>query len=121
MPSTKSLGDAAEAQALDHLQAQGLQLLGRNYRLPGRGAAELDLVMRERDGTVVFVEVRARRSQRFGGAGASIGLAKRQRLLRAAQHFVLRWPQCPPMRFDVVLIGPEGLEWVQGAFSGDAG
>lgn len=116
MPSTKALGDAAETQALNHLQAQGLHLLGRNYRLPGRGAAELDLVMRASDGTVVFVEVRARRSPRFGGAAASIGWAKRQRLVRAAQHFVLRWPQCPPMRFDVVLIGPEGLQWLQGAF-----
>jgi putative endonuclease len=45
----------------------------RNYRTPGRGGGEIDLVMREPDGTVVFVEVRSALQQRPGGAAASIG------------------------------------------------
>ena len=115
-PSPKARGDAAEDTALALLQAQGLRLLERNYRMPGRGAAEIDLVMQSRDGTVVFVEVRQRSRRDFGGAGASIGAAKRQRIVRAAQHYLLRWRRLPPLRFDVVLIEPEGPLWLPAAF-----
>jgi len=58
--TTKVRGDAAEALALAHLQSAGLRLLDTNYRTPGRGGGEIDLVMRDKDGTLVFVEVRAR-------------------------------------------------------------
>jgi len=114
--STKACGDAAENQALDHLQARGLRLLARNYRMPGRGAAEIDLVMQAHDGTVVFVEVRQRSSAGHGGAGASIGASKRQRIVRAAQHYLMRWRHCPPARFDVVLIDGAALQWLPAAF-----
>ena len=49
--STKQAGDAAEDRALAHLQGHGLRLVARNYRTPGRGGGEIDLVMREPDGT----------------------------------------------------------------------
>lgn len=114
--STKARGDAAEDEALACLQAHGLRLLARNYRMPGRGAAEIDLILQAPDGTVVFVEVRQRSSTRHGGAGASIGVAKRQRIVRAAQHYLLRWRSCPPMRFDVVLIEDAGPQWLPAAF-----
>jgi putative endonuclease len=114
--TTKARGDAAEDQALALLQAQGLRLLIRNYRMPGRGAAEIDLVMQAPDGTVVFVEVRQRSRIDHGGAGASIGAAKRARIVRAAQHYLMRWRRLPPVRFDVVLIEPTGPLWLQAAF-----
>ena len=114
--STKARGDAAEDEALAWLQAKGLRLLARNYRMPGRGAAELDLVMQAPDGTVVFVEVRQRSSASHGGAGASIGPAKRARIVRAAQHYLMRWRQLPPVRFDAVLIEAAGPVWLQAAF-----
>ena len=56
--TTKQKGDAAEDRALQHLQTQGLQLVQRNYRTPGRGGGEIDLIVRDADGTLVFVEVR---------------------------------------------------------------
>jgi len=114
--STKARGDAAEDAALDLLQARGLRLLVRNYRMPGRGGAEIDLIVQAPDGTVVFVEVRQRSSADYGGAGASIGAAKRSRILRAAQHYLMRWRRLPPVRFDVVLIEPDGPVWLQAAF-----
>ena len=117
--STKVRGDAAEDAALVLLQDQGLRLLGRNYRMPGRGAAEIDLIMQAGDGTVVFVEVRQRSRASHGGAGASICAAKRARIVRAAQHYLMRWRRLPPVRFDAVLIEAEGLVWLQAAF--DAG
>ncbi len=118
--STKARGDAAEGQALALLQGRGLRLLARNYRMPGRGAAEIDLIVQDADGTVVFVEVRQRSRTDHGGAGASIGAIKRARIVRAAQHYLLRWRSLPPVRFDVVLFDGEGAPvWLPAAF--DAG
>lgn len=116
--TTKSRGDAAEAAALAHLQAAGLALVARNYRTPGRGGGEIDLVMRERDGTLVFVEVRQRSGASHGGAGASITARKQQRIVFAARYFLARLGRVPPCRFDVVLV-QERIEWLRGAF--DAG
>lgn len=94
-------------------------LVERNYRVargPGGRGGEIDLVMREPDGTLVFVEVRARRSAEFGGAAASIGALKQQRLLFAARHYLARLPSAPPCRFDVVALDAGRLEWLRGAF-----
>lgn len=117
--SSKARGDAAEAVALAWLQARGLQAVARNYRVahgPSAHGGEIDLVMRERDGTLVFVEVRQRRSLGQGGAAASVGAAKRQRLVRAAQHYLLRFASPPPCRFDVLAIDGAEITWLQAAF-----
>ena len=119
---TKAAGDAAEARALACLQDRGLVLVRRNYRVargPGARGGEVDLILREPDGTLVFVEVRARRSGSHGGAAASVHGAKQRRIVFAAQHYLLDWPQPPPCRFDVVAIDGEHVEWLRGAF--DAG
>lgn len=117
--TTKARGDAAEDAALAHLQAAGLRLLGRRLKTPGRGGGEIDLLMCERDGTWVFVEVRQRSSAAFGGAAASIGATKRRRIVLAAQHLVARKHPQPACRFDVVLVEPAGLRWLRGAFTAD--
>ena len=114
--TTKQAGDAAEDRALTHLVASGLKLLARNYRTPGRGGGEIDLVMRAADGTVVFVEVRQRASRSFGGAAASVGHVKQRRILFAARHYLMRLAQQPPCRFDVVSVEAGEIEWLRGAF-----
>ena len=114
--TSKEAGDAAEAAALRHLQQAGLRLLTRNYRTPGRGGGEVDLIMREPDGTMVFVEVRARHDARHGGAAASIGFAKRRRIVFAARHYLMGFPQMPPCRFDVVLLDGAAVQWLRAAF-----
>jgi len=116
MESTKQLGDAAESAALRHLQAHGLRLLERNYRTPGRGGGEIDLIMRTPDGTLVFVEVRSRKSASHGGAGASVTALKQRRIVFAARHYLLRLRTPPPCRFDVVVLEPARIEWLQAAF-----
>lgn len=121
-PDTKALGDAAEDRALAHLRQQGLRLECRHYRValgPRRPGGEIDLVMRDRDGTLVFVEVRSRAGAAGGGAAASVSAAKRERLVRAARHYLLRLAVQPPCRFDVVAIDGGHLQWLRGAF--DAG
>ena len=118
----QAIGEAAEARALAHLQAQGLKLLARNYRVargPSARGGEIDLVMRAPDGTLVFVEVRARSVRAQGGAAASIGAGKRRRIVYAAQHYLLKFNTLPPCRFDVVAVDGEALQWLPAAF--DAG
>ena len=121
--TTKESGDAGEARALAHLLGQGLTLVERNYRVargPHARGGEVDLILRQRDGTLVFVEVRKRRNASFGGAAASVGATKRRSLVLAAQHFLNRFKVLPPCRFDVVTIDGEGdaerVEWLRGAF-----
>ena len=117
--STKARGDAAETRALAWLQARGLQLVERNYRVargPSARGGEIDLVMREPDGTLVFVEVRQRRSRGHGGAAASVTATKQRRLVHAAQHYLLRYAAPPPCRFDVLAVEGDAIEWLQAAF-----
>ena len=78
---------------------------------------EIDLIFR--DGKVlVFVEVRQRSRSDFGGAAASITARKRQRLILAARHYLLKHPDTD-CRFDCVLIDGNKLEWLRNAFSAD--
>ena len=121
--TTRAAGQAGEDRALAHLTAAGLALVERNYRTPGRGGGEIDLILRERDGTLVFVEVRKRASRAFGGAAASVGAVKQRRIVFAARHFLLRLGSEPACRFDVVLIqgardGAEvpDIQWLRAAF-----
>jgi putative endonuclease len=114
--TTKQRGDAAENRALRHLQAKGLQLVQRNYRTPGRGGGEIDLIMREVDDTLVFIEVRKRRSKDHGGALASVTFVKQQRIVFAAKHYLLKLRQVPPCRFDVVAVEGDDLQWFKAAF-----
>ncbi len=121
--TTKQQGDTAESMALARLLAAGYKLVETNYRTPGRGGGEIDLIMHAPDGTLVFVEVRQRSGQSHGGAGASIGTVKQQRIIFAARHYLMRFNSPPPCRFDVVLVqgtlaDPHSvqIDWLCGAF-----
>ena len=119
MLTTKAVGDAGEDRALQHLLRAGLRLVERNYRVaagPRARGAEVDLILRERDGTLVFVEVRKRAAASRGGAAATVSATKQRRLLLAAQHYLQRYAAPPPCRFDVVAIDGERLEWLRAAF-----
>lgn len=121
-PDTAASGRAAEDAALAHLERAGLRLVERNYRVaagPSRHAGEVDLILRERDGTLVFVEVRARADASAGGAAATVGARKQARLVFAAQHYLRRLSTPPPCRFDVVALDGGHLSWLKAAF--DAG
>jgi putative endonuclease len=107
-------GESAEALAGAYLQARGLVIAERNYRCR---FGEIDIVAR--DGRMlVFVEVRRRRSDAFGGPAESITAAKRRRLISAARHYLVHTRDASPCRFDAVLIRgePPRIEWVRDAF-----
>lgn len=119
MSPAQARGARAEERALAYLERQGLALVVRNYRCKG---GEIDLIMREADGTLVFVEVRQRASRAFGGAAASVTPAKQRRILLAAEHYLAAQAEpgaAPRCRLDVVALEPGRLEWIRDAF--DAG
>jgi len=115
----QAMGRQAEDRALAYLEHQGLRLVRRHYQVargPSRAAGEIDLIMRDRDGTLVFVEVRARTHTGYGGAAASVGPAKKRTLIWTAQHYLRQLVHWPPCRFDVVAITAEALTWLPAAF-----
>ena len=110
----RAAGQRAEELAADYLQGHGLQPVERNYTCR---LGEIDLILAD-GASLVFVEVRLRRNQAFGGAAASITATKRQRILRAARHYLSGKPE-RPCRFDVILLDAldlERIEWIKDAF-----
>jgi putative endonuclease len=107
-------GAPAESLAAAFLEQQGLSILERNYRCR---FGEIDLVAASGP-VLVFVEVRARASEDFGGAAASITGAKRRKLVAAARHYLASRRSERQCRFDVVLVRgrPERIEWLANAF-----
>lgn len=109
----KQEGARAEALAAAYLERQGLRVVDRNYRCR---QGEIDLVCRD-GATLVFVEVRLRRSAGFGGAAESITCRKQRRIVLAAQHYLAGLSTLPPCRFDAVLQNGSEIEWVRDAFT----
>jgi putative endonuclease len=107
-------GAPAEDLAASFLTRRGLRVLERNYRCR---MGEIDIVAASGD-TLVFVEVRARSSEAYGGAAASVTERKRRRIVAAARHYLARHGAERACRFDVVLVrGPERrIEWLTDAF-----
>ncbi len=104
-------GLAAEEQAARFLMMQGCRIVVRNWHCKN---GEIDLVVW--DGEVcVFVEVRMRSSEQFGGASASITASKQRKLLLSAQTYLQsKHSSEPECRFDAVLINGEGhIEWLK--------
>ena len=117
-PDRRQTGAAAELAARATLEAQGLRTLASNVNFR---FGELDLVMRDGD-TVVFVEVRYRRNDRFGGGAGSVDHKKRRRIVLAARAWLAgqRGLADAPCRFDVVTAQgepPLQCEWLRGAFT----
>lgn len=97
----KLLGAAGEEAAERFLRARGYRVLARNFSTP---LGELDLVCFH-EGTVVFVEVKARATDAAADPEANINPAKQRRLYRAARAWLAanRYPECA-YRFDAVSI-----------------
>lgn len=115
----RQIGAMAEDVAAAYLQAQGVQLLFRNYR---RRLGELDLVARQGD-VLLIVEVRTRSSAAYGGAAASVDGLKRRRIVRAAQQLLQQHKDLSKLRarFDVIVVcdlsaASPRVEWLRGAF-----
>ncbi|NDK38056.1 YraN family protein [Pseudoxanthomonas gei] len=126
MIDRRARGDRAETAALEYLLRAGLRQVASNANYRG---GELDLVMRDdsgRDGpSLVFVEVRYRKSAAFGGGAASVDAGKRRKLIHAAQSFLSEHRQYAntACRFDVIEADgdPDSprITWLRDAFRAD--
>ncbi len=97
----KGLGNRGEETAAAYLEQKGYAILERQYRTP---VGEIDLIAREGK-TLVFVEVKTRRSARYGQPSAAVGWEKQRRIIRGAMWYMMnrqRQREAPLCRFDVV-------------------
>jgi putative endonuclease len=115
----KRLGRLGETQALRFLKKRGYRILARNFTTR---QGEIDIIAEDR-GTIAFVEVKCRTSDRFGEPKESVNRRKQQRIVRAAQYYLRRQGAMPPpYRFDIVSIQLDAdynvkeIELLQAAF-----
>lgn len=109
-------GQALEQQAGRYLSARGLRLLTTNYHCR---AGEIDLIMQD-GSTLVFIEVRFRRSELRGSPVETVTPVKQRRLIRCARHYLMSHglQDAVPCRFDILGMGPgTRITWIQNAFS----
>ena len=108
----KAAGDLAEERAASFLASRGMRIVERNFRTR---FGEIDLIASDGP-TLVFVEVRMRSADRFGGSLESIDSRKRSRLVAAANGYLRRIGREPPCRFDVVTLDAGEPIWIRAAF-----
>ena len=116
---SQKIGFLAEQHARDYLITQGLHWIDSNYR---SRMGEIDLIMRDGE-HLVFVEVRARASNAFGGGMVSVTFSKKQKLIKTANLYLLanKLQDKLPIRFDVLSIDGASptITWVKDAFGAD--
>ena len=120
MSTTKALGDRGEAAAAQYLRKKGCELLASQWRCR---YGELDLVARDRDGTICFVEVKLRSGSLAGLPREAVDRWKRERLRSAAESYLSQHDLTDaPARFDVAEVYTDEqhrllrLEYLEDAF-----
>lgn len=117
-PGSRKSGTYWEKAAENFLRKQGLKLLQRNF---SSRFGEIDLIM-EDEKTVVFIEVKYRKSNRHGSGADAVTFHKQGRISRTAAWYLAKNPYRAESvcRFDVVSIDPkkgdQGIAWIRGAF-----
>ena len=121
--TTRQAGAHWEKTAESWLTEQGLSLLQRNF---SSRLGEIDLIMEDGE-TIVFIEVRYRKSGRYGDGAESITIHKQNRISRTAAWYLVKNPNRAEQfcRFDIISIGPrsnelkkkdQSIDWIQNAF-----
>lgn len=106
-------GEKSEQQACDFLLKQGLQLIEKNFHSQ---YGEIDLIMRDIE-TLVIVEVRFRKSNKYGGALESISRKKQSRIISTTQYYLSTHKVKSPIRFDVIAMSNNtDIHWIKNAF-----
>lgn len=117
-PAHLENGMLAEESACDFLEKEGLTLLQKNYRTP---FGEIDIIMQDKD-SLVFIEVRYRKSSNFGTPAETIGQHKQRKIRTSAAHFLQQHQKLSnfPCRFDIVARTGDPvdgtIDWIQNAF-----
>lgn len=109
-------GKAAEQLACDYLKKNGLKLIEKNFH---SRYGEIDLIMQHQN-TLVFIEVRYRKNQNYGGAKESVTPCKQKKIQKTALYYMQTKGHEFNARFDVIAMGGENknlnIEWIKNAF-----
>ncbi len=108
----KFIGDIGERQAAVYLMLHGYKIIKRNYRTR---QGEIDIIA-EKNGALVFVEVKKRKNDVFGGGSAAVNTVKQKRIIKAAQSFLAFYEKEVPCRFDVIEINANKITHIKNAF-----
>jgi putative endonuclease len=108
-PPHLQTGITGEALAAVHLRAEGFRIIEQNWRY---GRLEVDIIA-EKQGVLHFIEVKTRRSKRFGRPEEQVNGRKIEHLAEAASEYLYRHPQWQRIQFDVLAItlGVQGAEF----------
>lgn len=110
----KLLGRAGEVKAEEFLRSQGYEILERNFKTR---IGEIDLIA-EKDGTIVFVEVKTRSTEAFGTPAEAVGVNKRKKYALVASEYLVKHKKTDaPCRFDVIEIENDAINHITDAFS----
>ena len=108
----KYIGDIGERQACIYLRLHGYKIIEKNYRTR---FGEIDIIA-EKKGTLVFVEVKKRKNDLFGGGSAAVNAAKQKKIIKAAESFVALLKKETECRFDVIEINGNRITHIKNAF-----
>lgn len=114
--TTQEKGAWAENFACKYLKKMGLFFLEKNVLFGRKG--EIDLIFRDSAGTIIFVEVRYRSSDRYGGAISSVNWSKQEKIRNTAQYYLssVYGDAWPAVRFDVCVFEKNQIYWISDAF-----
>ena len=110
--NTVKSGNKGEDKAVRYLRLHGYKILDRNFRCRW---GEIDIIC-EKKGAIIFVEVKKRASDLFGGGAAAVGHAKRERIIKTAQTYLMNIDAEREVRFDVIEITDGRLNHIKNAF-----
>ncbi len=112
--NTATQGKLGENRAADFLQRAGYRILERNFYMRG---GEIDLIA-SFEKTLVFVEVKTRSYEAFGGPLSAVTPAKQRRIAQTAARYIQeKGLKFDSIRFDVLCVLPEKIEHIKNAFS----
>lgn len=115
MQNKRSLGTEKEELAVAYLKEQYAEILDRNFYFRG---GEIDLIAKDGE-YVCFIEVKYRKSDRFGTPEDAVTVSKQKKIIMGAKYYLYqkRYSQDTPCRFDVISISGQEIVWIKDAFA----
>lgn len=108
-------GNIAEDQATQYLKEKGYKILARNFA--GK-TGEIDIIAQDKQNTIIFVEVKQRKTNLFGGGLAAVNKAKQRRITLTAASYIKKTKiSYTALRFDIITITAGVLQHYENAFT----
>ena len=115
MQNKRRLGTEKEELAKNYITEQQAKVLAKNFYFRG---GEIDLIAKDGE-YVCFIEVKYRKSNKFGAPEEAVTLSKQRKILQGARVFLYqnRYPSDTPCRFDVISVYGDQITWMKDAFA----